>query len=168
MKKYKNTDGASAPQSTGDRVIRQMPSISSLQELVKGMPRESKAFATEITREVRQIVTRVAEAGGVIFIGDIAKKMKTLKVRPEDGVLKEFIELAADQEFRDSGVDLKAAIIHRTLGSVSRYYLPYGMEGEEAKSARRDWAKELEKLHKHFSGEPVEEDDIPFPGEAAA
>ncbi|MEK7954323.1 hypothetical protein [Luteolibacter soli] len=160
--------GDDAPKKNEDRVIRQMPSISALQELVKGLPVESKALVTEVVGEVRQILTKVAEASAVIFVSDIAKNIKTLKVRPDDEVLKEFIELAAQDELRESGVDIKAAIIHRTLGSVSRYYLPYGTDGEEARTARREWAIALEKLHKHFSGEPIEEDDIALPGNAAA
>jgi hypothetical protein len=168
MKQQNNDEGASAPKNTGDRVIRQMPSISSLKDLLKGMPTESKAFASEVAAEVRQILSKVAEAGGVIFIGDIAKKVKSIKLRPEENALKEVIDLAADEEMLASGVDLKAAIIHRSYFSVSRYYLDSEKEGEEAKKARRDWAIALEKLHKHFSGEPIEDDDIPLPGNAAA
>ena len=136
------------------RTYRTLPTISSLQDLLQQIPKENQALVHNVVGEVRNIMTKVLEAGGVIFIGDIAKLVKSLKLRPDEGALKEFIELAADEEFSESGIDIKAAIIHRTLGTVSRYYLGYGVEGEDAKKARRDWAVALEKAHKHFAGEP--------------
>lgn len=141
------------------RTYRTQPTIASLQDLLQVIPKENQALVHNVVAEIREIVTKVLEAGGVIFIGDIAKLVKSLKLRPDEGALKEFIELAADAEFSESGVDIKAAIIHRTLGTVSRYYLGYGMEGEEAKKARRDWAVALDKAHKHFSGERDGQDD---------
>jgi len=135
------------------RTYRTQPTIASLQDLLQVIPKENQALVQNVVGEVRGIVAKVLEAGGVIFIGDIAKQVKSLKLRPDEGALKEFIELAADAEFSESGVDIKAAIIHRTLGTVSRYYLGYGVEGEAAKKTRRDWAVALEKAHKHFAGE---------------
>jgi hypothetical protein len=141
------------------RTYRTLPTIASLQDLLQVIPKENQTLVHNVVAEVRQIVTKVLEAGGVIFIGDIAKLVKSIKLRPDEGALKEFIELAADAEFSESGIDIKAAIIHRTLGTVSRYYLGYGVEGEEAKKARRDWAVALERAHKHFAGELDEESD---------
>ncbi|MCW1913068.1 hypothetical protein OJ996_05765 [Luteolibacter sp. GHJ8] len=135
------------------RTYRTQPTIASLQDLLQVIPKENQALVQNVVAEVREIVTKVLAAGGVIFIGDIAKLVKSIKLRPDEAALKEFIELAADAEFSESGVDIKAAIIHRTLGTVSRYYLAYGVEGEDAKKARRDWAVALEKAHKHFADE---------------
>lgn len=161
-------DNNDAPKNNDERVYRPMPTFSSLQDLLKDVPEQNQVYVKEPVAEIRKIVSKVAEAGGVIYIGDIAKMMKTLKIRPEYEILKEFIVLAAEEELRESGVDLKAAVIHRTLGSVSRFYLSYGTDGEEAKKARRDWAIALEKVHKHFSGEVEEKDDFDIPDEAAA
>jgi hypothetical protein len=141
------------------RTYRTQPTIASLQDLLQVIPKENQALVHNVVGEVRKSVTKVLAAGGVIFIGDIAKQVKSIKLRPDEAALKEFIELAADEEFSESGVDIKAAIIHRTLGTVSRYYLGYGVEGEEAKKARRDWAVALEKAHKHFAGEEDGEDE---------
>jgi hypothetical protein len=135
------------------RTYRTQPTIASLHDLLQEIPKENQALVRNVVGEVRETITKVLAAGGVIFIGDIAKQVKSLKLRPDEGALKEFIELAADEEFRESGVDIKAAIIHRSLGTVSRYYLGYAVEGEAAKKARRDWAAALDKAHKHFAGE---------------
>ena len=167
--KPKNRYGANSPSNNnGDRVFRKKPSISALEDLLTQIPKENQVLVKEVVGEIRATVVNVAKAGGVIFISNIAKRVTSLDLRPDEGALKEFIELAAQEEMRESGVDLKAAIIHRTLGSVSRYYLEYGMEEEAAKEARRSWSIALEKLHKHFSGEPVEDDDIELPEDAAA
>lgn len=167
--KSKNNQGADMPsKNNGDRVYRKKPSISALEELLTQIPKENQVLVKEVVGEIRGIVVNAVKAGGVIFISDIAKRVKGLDLRPDEHALKEFIELAAAEELRESGVDLKAAIIHRTLGSVSRYYLEYGMVEEAAKDARRAWSIALDKLHKHFAGEPVEKDDFDLPEDAAA
>lgn len=168
MKDNKTDD--KAKQASGERKTLSFRPPASLVDLVRELPKNENEKANLAIAEVREILVRVAQAGAVIFISDLAKKITVVKVEPTDPGLKQLVDLAADEEESDSGVDLRCLVLNRTAGSVSRWYLDFSSEPSEKEIAatRKRWAKAVTEVHEHFApaGESVSEDEADVPDAA--
>lgn len=149
-----NTNDNTNQNGAGD-TRKAAPSITSLHQLLNQMPATNRDVADQVVGEIREILKRVAAAGGVIYISDIARQVKSIELHPATDATRDFIFLAADLERKETGTDLLAIVLHRTPGAVSRYYLGQTdkMSETEFRQARRLWAAEVEKVHACYAAQ---------------